>query len=393
MKLDSKKRQLVQKIRQLRKNAEAKGLSHGQIRNILQSSSNRSYDNTEALDIHFESGCNGAATENSGFGQSAEKNVNSATNGAATKTSGFGKAKEKNVKYASDGAACETLGVGKHAQKKRMFMLAFCLGTLLAFFCYRYNDFFLQFMAKTKSTKCIFEYNDYTKEMTRPVANCDFCRNLTEIPVEENISSSRFIERYAYSLVPAHIKGETKNWTAVNNFDFYFLKDMLNRTEGAFRAILHQCQFHPYKTEFTSLEDVFNMADDRATGKDAANPWYIAWSNCHPGLRHELRKHFHIPSFLPQGSETSLIDWMFLGTTGQGAATHIDYIQKPSWQAQLSGRKTWTLIPPPECDSQCKTLRVTLDKGDILIVDTNLWYHSTFVEPGGISIAVGSEYD
>lgn len=43
----------------------------------------------------------------------------------------------------------------------------------------------------------------------------------------------------------------------------------------------------------------------------------------------------------------------------------LDYVQRPSWQAQISGMKTWTLIPAPECESQCHSMNVTVHKGDI----------------------------
>ena len=40
-------------------------------------------------------------------------------------------------------------------------------------------------------------------------------------------------------------------------------------------------------------------------------------------------------------------------------------VQRPSWQAQLSGQKIWTLVPPPECEHVCRSLQVTVTKGDI----------------------------
>lgn len=40
-------------------------------------------------------------------------------------------------------------------------------------------------------------------------------------------------------------------------------------------------------------------------------------------------------------------------------------VQRPSWQAQLSGQKMWTLIPPPECEHVCNTVQVTMQKGEI----------------------------
>ena len=86
-------------------------------------------------------------------------------------------------------------------------------------------------------------------------------------------------------------------------------------------------------------------------------------------------------------------------------------VELPSWQAQLSGKKTWTLTPPPECEHVCQPFNVTVNRGDIskpvapisydhayyyalptVVVDTNKWYHQTYIHPGNISITIGSEY-
>ena len=45
--------------------------------------------------------------------------------------------------------------------------------------------------------------------------------------------------------------------------------------------------------------------------------------------------------------------------------TQIDNVDKPSWQAQISGKKTWQLIPPPECEHVCQAVEATVNKGDI----------------------------
>nr|XP_022318027.1 uncharacterized protein LOC111121168 [Crassostrea virginica] len=58
-----------------------------------------------------------------------------------------------------------------------------------------------------------------------------------------------------------------------------------------------------------------------------------------------------------------------------------------------SGQKTWTLIPTPECEDVCSSMNVTVSKGDIIVLDTNQWYHATYIHPGEISITIGSEYD
>ena len=44
----------------------------------------------------------------------------------------------------------------------------------------------------------------------------------------------------------------------------------------------------------------------------------------------------------------------------------IDNVDKPSWQAQVTGTKRWTLEPPPECYYVCEDqLEVTIHPGQI----------------------------
>ena len=43
----------------------------------------------------------------------------------------------------------------------------------------------------------------------------------------------------------------------------------------------------------------------------------------------------------------------------------IDSVGLPTWQAQLSGTKTWTLIPLPECEHKCDSINITVEQGDI----------------------------
>ena len=46
-------------------------------------------------------------------------------------------------------------------------------------------------------------------------------------------------------------------------------------------------------------------------------------SNCHPGVASKLRELFPRPKFLPHDSESSAIDWIFIGSPGLGASMHV----------------------------------------------------------------------
>lgn len=66
------------------------------------------------------------------------------------------------------------------------------------------------------------------------------------------------------------------NWTAMEIFSFAFLKDLYQD-----RHDVEDCQFFPYKTEFKSLRDVFNMSTSRALMKAGSKPWYVGWLVSH----------------------------------------------------------------------------------------------------------------
>ena len=82
--------------------------------------------------------------------------------------------------------------------------------------------------------------------------------------------------------------------------------------------------------------------------------------------------------------------WIFIGSPGYGAHLHLDDdLELPTWQAQISGVKTWFLQPPPECGGQCKKeIQTALHPGDMIIVNTNFWFHKTRVKDEGISLVV-----
>lgn len=75
---------------------------------------------------------------------------------------------------------------------------------------------------------------------------------------------------YAYSGKPVVISDAMANWTAPMVFSFSFFKTLYDGEEAS-------CQFFPYKTEFRSLQDVFDMSADRAMMEKGTAPWYVGW--------------------------------------------------------------------------------------------------------------------
>lgn len=127
------------------------------------------------------------------------------------------------------------------------------------------------------SERCLMESSEFFTEVTRPVFNCEKCRGVKNAPVLRGVTHDEFVKLYAYSKIPSLIKDHTKNWTALNTFNFHFLKKLYTDTEGALDTVEEQCQFFPYGSDFGSLADVFNMSDERASFAEGEKNWYIGW--------------------------------------------------------------------------------------------------------------------
>jgi hypothetical protein len=242
-------------------------------------------------------------------------------------------------------------------------------------------------------TECIFENFEFIADMFRPFVDCSVC-NITGIDRVSNISQKEFLEKYAYSGRPVVITDGAKGWPAADVFSFEFFKELYGPDSPNLDPYGDRdCQFFPYQTNFESLNEVFDMSEERQNGV-VGKPWYIGWSNCDSSATNVLRRYYNKPYFLTATMEASKTDWIFMGSPGYGAHLHIDAVDKTSWQAQIKGRKEWTLEPPPECYFKCPSIHTTiLETGDILVVDTMKWFHKTRIVGDEMSITIGSEFD
>ena len=58
-------------------------------------------------------------------------------------------------------------------------------------------------------------------------------------------------------------------------------------------------------------------------------------SNCDSSAANTLRKHYNKPYFLPDDSESSKVDWIFMGSPGYGAPNHVRMVKK--WGKYFNG--------------------------------------------------------
>lgn len=157
------------------------------------------------------------------------------------------------------------------APKKTLFLLV--VPVVLALGCY----FGISLLKEHwKEEMCLININEIFNEIVRKPTNCSMmCEGLDEVPRVSGLTKETFIEKYAYTGRPAVVIDAAKNWSALQTFNFEFLKHLYDTNDGSYQTNEDECQFFPYKTNFTSLKDAFNMSKERSQFK--AEPWYFGW--------------------------------------------------------------------------------------------------------------------
>ncbi|XP_075971250.1 uncharacterized protein LOC142973449 [Anticarsia gemmatalis] len=262
----------------------------------------------------------------------------------------------------------------------------FFISVVIILFCgfgarWIYTEFFGR-------TNCLVELPSFSKSVFRPPEDCSMCAGVEGVVRLANTTAEEF-EQFAYSTTPVIVTDATVGWRALKEFNFNFFANFYSG--GKMGKQINDCFYFAYKSGLHSLNEVFNM--DEARANLSGKPWYVGWSTCYDEETRKLRSYYNRPYFLPKTAESDMVDWIFMGGPGQGAHMHVDSVKHMSWQAQVRGHKEWQLAPPPECLYTCKWITFTVSPGEILVVDTNRWYHKTNVLPGDISITIGAEYD
>ncbi|XP_006625108.1 uncharacterized protein LOC102672593 [Apis dorsata] len=268
---------------------------------------------------------------------------------------------------------------------KKIFFTFFTPIFLSILFKYLYFDI----IKNIRGTRCLIPNNYLIWEFTRPISNCDYCRDVTSALILSNLTREEF-KQYAYSSIPMIIKHAASNWPASKVFSWKFFKDLYENIDGAYDSV-DECQFLHFKSNFTNLRDVFAMNEKRAMQLNDEDPWYVGWKNCHLQILDIMKQYYNLPHFLPEDAEVPYSNYVFLGYE-EGAIMHLDYISRLMWQGQIIGNKTWSVAPTPECDNVCTRFNFTVYAGDIVLLDTRIWYHSTYVIGKNFSLTVTSEY-
>ncbi|XP_029660460.1 uncharacterized protein LOC115233948 [Formica exsecta] len=241
-----------------------------------------------------------------------------------------------------------------------------------------------------QETRCLLPNNYLVWEFTRSISNCDYCRDVKAPLILPNLTKEEF-RSYSYSSRPMIIKDAARNWPARDTYTLEFFRNLYDRVEGAYESVEEECQFLRFKSDFANLREVFAMSEARALHREGEDPWYVGWKNCHPRILDAMKRFYSVPHFLPDDAEIPCSNYIFMGYE-EGAVMHLDYISRLMWQAQIIGSKTWSVAPTPECDSECTSFQFTVDAADVVLLDTRIWYHSTRIENGNLSLTITSEY-
>lgn len=115
------------------------------------------------------------------------------------------------------------------------------------------------------------------------------------------------------------------HWPARDRLTFQFLKDLYYRNPSSLANFNEDCQFLPFKSSFSTLEEFFEMPAEQVHGGQPT--WYVGFSNCQANILSDLRALYPRPHFLPADAEIPNTDYTFLGYS-EGAVMHVSFFQQ-----------------------------------------------------------------
>lgn len=156
-------------------------------------------------------------------------------------------------------------------QKGSFFVLIGTLAAVLLAFAVDFSsEDFVDFL---QSHECLIPSNIFLNEIGRPVSDCSMCYGLESVPVVTRMTKEEFLLNHAYSGRPVLIKQATSNWTALENFDYYFFQELYEKFPDAAEMVESQCNFLRYQTEFLTFLDFLRMDKEKVQRLD----WYVGW--------------------------------------------------------------------------------------------------------------------
>lgn len=160
----------------------------------------------------------------------------------------------------------------KSSSYKTLFILFIIV--FISFICK--SHYFIKAVQYLLGIRCILPNNYFIWEATRPIKDCNFCTNLTQPIILNNLTKDQFLP-YAYSSKPIVIRKAFLHWPALNVFSLQYFRSLYKNTEDGYRSVDEECQFLHFKSDFISIQDVFSMSEERAQNPQSDVSWYVGW--------------------------------------------------------------------------------------------------------------------
>lgn len=138
------------------------------------------------------------------------------------------------------------------------------------------SHYFISAIQYLLGIRCILPNNYFIWEATRPIKDCNFCVNLTQPILLNNLTKDQFLP-YAYSSKPIVIQKAFLHWPALNVFSLQYFRSLYKSIEDGYRSVDEECQFLHFKSNFISIQDVFTMSDQRSQNPQSDASWYVGW--------------------------------------------------------------------------------------------------------------------
>ena len=200
--------------------------------------------------------------------------------------------------------------------------------------------------------------------------DCTSCEEASNIPRIENVTD--FSEEYVpwgNPIIVTDVQPYTSKKFTLESFYEYYTDHRANLDTDL-------CEVSSTDETVDTIEEYFELL--RKLGSDAPN---IRWKVCYgEGLR-ALRKFLPRPYFVK--TEGALEKYLMIINSNDEILPLPTAQYGNSWVAQVTGSSEIELNPIPECNTTCSSLNVTLNKGEVMYLNQDLWYGDIVGNPSG----------
>lgn len=228
--------------------------------------------------------------------------------------------------------------------------------------------------------------------------------------LERSIDPAAFRNDFVAKRRPLLVRGYGKDWGATQKWKPEYFKQRFGDTSiqtktfpGNGKIVLERAGLSSYMDSLTEYEDSL------ATSAPRARPAYwhdVPIFQMFEELMQDVAQ--FEPALLPRFYRTNWSQYVqfFMGPSGSVTKLHFDTLRTHNLFFQVSGRKTWTLLPPsdfercgrrqwrwfdldPEAPDlarfpeyrQARPVTVTIDSGDLLYIPPGTLHHVRSLDP------------